>query len=112
MEAAKDFAGITMGEDDVLRKGVCKKNPEDIAKPKPMFYEGGQQPRICVTLSKPILFNGGNGGIVTEVVTKPRIPGLLAGLKSFGFSIDNTNPQPILKHDGPVHREHQGLAAG
>src|SRR5688500_10254610 len=58
MQAARDFAGFTMGEADVLRKGVGKKNPEFIAKQKPMFYEGGQQPRIRVTFDRPILFDG------------------------------------------------------
>ena len=42
MEAAKDFAGFTMREADVLRKGVDKKNPAFIAKQQRMFYEGDQ----------------------------------------------------------------------
>jgi DNA polymerase III alpha subunit len=88
MEAAKDFAGFTMGEADVLRKGVGKKNPAFIAKQKPMFYEGGQQPRIKVSIDGKTF------------ITKPRNPDLKKALEAVGFSINLNDPaNPVLEHN-------------
>lgn len=88
MEAAKDFAGFTMAEADVLRKGVGKKNPAFIAKQKPMFFEGGQQARVKVIIDGKIY------------VTKPRNPDLKKALETIGFSTDVTNPNvPVLQHN-------------
>lgn len=44
MSAARDFAGFTQSEADVLRKGVGKKAPEFIKKQQPKFFEGAMQP--------------------------------------------------------------------
>jgi hypothetical protein len=83
MEVAKDFAGLSMGEADVLRKGVGKKAPEFIAKQRPMFYEGGQQPRIRVTFDQPVLFNG---EMTKVIVTKPRNPDLKAAVRDTQYT--------------------------
>jgi DNA polymerase III alpha subunit len=40
MTVAVDFAGFTMGQADILRKGVGKKKPEFIAKMYPKFRDG------------------------------------------------------------------------
>ena len=72
MSTCVDFSGFTKAEADVVRKGVGKKNPAFIAKQQPMFFEGGMQPRVKVSI-------GGK-----EYVTKPRNPELVAALQEHG----------------------------
>lgn len=54
MQIARDLAGFTMGEADVLRKAVGKKIPELLAKQKEKFIDGCVKNSIAEELAKKI----------------------------------------------------------
>lgn len=54
MQVARDLAGFTMGEADVLRKAVGKKIPELLAEQKEKFIEGCVKNGVSVNLAKEV----------------------------------------------------------
>lgn len=92
MWCARDLAGFSLAEADVLRKGVGKKKPEFIAKQQPIFFEGGMQPRIKAVFETP---TGRH-----EFITKPRNPDLRAVATQAGVEIRPDGVAVPLVKDG------------
>ena len=46
MQIAQVLAGYTLGGADMLRRAMGKKNPEEMAKQRGGFFEGGARPTI------------------------------------------------------------------
>lgn len=54
MQLARELAGYSLGEADLLRKAMGKKNPEEMAKQKIRFMSGAKEKGISESLSQEI----------------------------------------------------------
>lgn len=58
MQIARDVAGFSLQDADVLRKAIGKKKPEEMAKVKKMFLEGCEKMAILNNEQAAEIFNG------------------------------------------------------
>src|SRR5262249_42326544 len=54
MQLARELAGYSLGEADLLRKAMGKKNPEEMAKQRDRFLKGTQERKIAPQLANEI----------------------------------------------------------